>query len=125
MLEHVGQSLDVNLLRAALSRYKFSHINERKLQDGIESALNKERLWYKREVRLDEKSRIDFLVELNVGVEIKIGGSLSDLTMQASRYLQFPQLVSLLVVTTRAYHRDVPTEIAGKPVRVLWMATLR
>lgn len=72
-----------------------------------------------REVRLDGHNRIDFLVELagtHVGIEVKRAGSLADVIRQLTRYAAFTTVDELLLVTTKASHHHIPTEIDGKPV---------
>lgn len=103
-----------------------SFTTEKELQEALAARLWPEALLgapitgYSRELRLDERNRIDFLVEINetirVGVEVKIGGSLAALVRQLERYAKFPQIDQLLVITTKAQHHHIPTEINGKPV---------
>ncbi|WP_449408028.1 hypothetical protein [Microbacterium maritypicum] len=75
---------------------------------------------YSREHRLDEHNRIDFLVELNeslnVGIEVKIGGSVADVVRQLTRYAAVDEIHQLLLVTTKAQHHHIPTQINDKPV---------
>ncbi|MFF8187715.1 hypothetical protein ACF044_10705 [Microbacterium sp. NPDC016588] len=72
-----------------------------------------------REINLDARNRIDFLVEVDgvpVGVEVKIHGSRADVVRQLTRYAAFPEIHELLLVTTKAIHHNIPTELGGKPV---------
>lgn len=76
------------------------------------------------EHRLDARSRLDFyvrepLADAGIGVEIKIKGSLTEVTRQLFRYAEHPAIHGLVLVTTKYTHRDVPEVLLGKPVRVL------
>lgn len=74
---------------------------------------------YTREVSLDQHNRIDFVVNvesIRVGVEVKIGGSLSSVLRQLTRYADFPEIDELLLITTRSRHHHVWKTVAGKPL---------
>ena len=71
----------------------------------------------RREVRLSVGERIDFLV-YDVGIEVKIDGSVAALMRQAARYLRCDEVRSLVVVTTLARHRALPADMFGKAVYV-------
>lgn len=85
-----------------LGSYQFNFNNERQLQDGIEEILRAEGHAYQREVRLNARDRIDFLVE-TVGIEVKVAGSAVHLLNQLARYAEHDEVGSLLVVTNRSY----------------------
>ena len=115
--------VDVERLRATLGRYDFRAVaNERVLQDCISDALHLSEVEHTREVMV-KGGRIDFLCAA-VGVEAKVDGSLSALTRQIHDYLHDDRISSLLVVTTRAKHANLPGSMNGKPVRVLWVLSL-
>lgn len=102
-----------------LNRYQFSVTNEAELQQGLWLVLQR----YpdaQREVVLDARCRIDFLVG-GTGIEVKVDGSIADLIRQLIRYSKFEQVLELVVVSTRAKHRDVPAEIGGKPVFLAYL----
>lgn len=93
--------------------------NERDLQDGLEVVLREAR-WQpklRREVRLNHADRIDFVIG-DLGVEVKVDGSLATVTRQLHRYAQVEELAGVLLVTTRAAHLAVPRELNGKPIVV-------
>ncbi|MFW6031669.1 MAG: hypothetical protein ACOC9T_03670 [Myxococcota bacterium] len=74
------------------------------------------------EVRLDARDRIDFLLEPSgIGVEVKVDGSLSEVTRQLHRYAQHDRIRALVLATTKAKHIPVPRELSGKPVCVVHM----
>lgn len=100
-----------------------SFTTETDLQDGLAARFLAATPYpitaYGREVRLDPSNRIDFLVELdstNIGVEVKIAGSLTEVTRQLTRYTALAAVDQLILVTTKASHHHVPREINGKPV---------
>ena len=88
------------------------------LQDLIAEMLAREEIPFEREVRLSAHDRIDFLCE-SIGVEVKVDGSLAEVTRQLHRYAQSDRVSELLLVTTRSRHKPMPPAFAGKPIRVL------
>lgn len=90
---------------------------ENQVQRAIALVLTNHDVDYKREVRLDSASRIDFMIG-TVGLEVKIGGGLSPLIRQLARYAEFATVSELVLVTTRASLARVPTELNGKRVHV-------
>lgn len=106
-----------------LMRYRFNHTSEAELQDGVAEVLGRHGLAFEREAALDGRDRIDFLVGA-LGVEIKVDGSLSLVTRQVHRYLQCDRVEGLVVLTSRQKHANLPPEINGKPVQVLWVSSL-
>lgn len=101
-----------------LSKYRFNFGNEMELQDGIALALAGAGVSFVREVQIGN-GRIDFMVG-DVGIEVKVGGSLSALTRQAHRYLQSDKLSGLVVVSSRTFH-DLPDMLNDKPLRCVSM----
>lgn len=97
-------------------RFRFS--NERELQDGLARIFEARGLAFGREVRLGTIGTIDFLIG-DVGIEVKIDGSLAALTRQLHRYAQADAIGALVVVAGRARFRGLPPAIADKPIRVI------
>ena len=118
----VGGSLacleQIERIVLVLSRYRFRAQNEADLQDAVASALELARIPFAREVRLDARNRLDFMVE-RIALELKVDGSLSNLTRQVHRYLEDDRVEGILIVSTRSNHRRLPLELRGKPVRAL------
>lgn len=109
-----------------LASFRFRFNNEKELQFGIGEALEKMGASFAPEIRLSDKDRVDFLVEGGIGVEVKTndfsgGASLNSVTRQLWRYAKNDQIKSLILVTTRSKHRDLPKEILGKPVYVVYL----
>ena len=105
-------------LWAVLHTYRFNCTSEATLGYGIAKALKLEDVQFEAEVVLDAKSRIDFLLEGGVGVELKVKGSANEVLAQLMRYADFARITSLVLVTTRAKHIDMPDSVRGKPLRV-------
>ena len=105
---------------ATLAGRKFNYGGiEAKLQEGIQQVLEKIGVPAIREHPLGN-DRIDFYLPADkLGIEAKVGGSLSALTRQLHRYAASDELNNILVVSTRSYHRDLPQEIRGKGIRVV------
>ncbi|MCD8139292.1 MAG: hypothetical protein LUE17_05870 [Planctomycetaceae bacterium] len=110
---------DVEFLASLLSEFKFRRSREIDLQDGVQQVLLGEDIAFHREHRFDPANRVDFwLPRCGVALEIKIKGSLTNVTLQLSRYAQFPEVKGLLLLTTRISHISVPRRIKDKPVVV-------
>lgn len=108
----------VRLADTVLAR-EYRWRNERDLQEGLEVAF-REAEWQpapRREVRLNHADRIDFVIG-DLGVEVKVDGSLAAVTRQLHRYAQVEELAGVLLVTTQACHLAVPRELNGKPIVV-------
>lgn len=105
------------LLRGA--RFRFT--GEADLQEGIARALAGAGVAFEREVSLSSRDRIDFLVG-DVGLEVKIEGGAAPVLRQLLRYALSPRVGRLLLATTRSQHRQLPGEISGKPLDVIYLA---
>jgi hypothetical protein len=97
---------------------RFSLEDEKTLQAEIALKLATEdrfphRLPYLREFRLDDHSIIDFLVNENIGIEVKLKGSAMSIFRQCERYCQFPAIEALILLTNKSM--ALPPEINGKP----------
>jgi hypothetical protein len=107
--------------RAIVTR-RFAFSTEEDLQAGIALALTEEGIPFEREVVLSRQDRIDFLLPGGLGLEVKVGWSISALTRQLHRYAQLEAISALVVVVTQTRLLNLPLEIAGKPLhRVLLM----
>ena len=105
---------------AALHAYRFRFGTEADLQQAIAGAFSRERLRFTQQVRLGPGDVIDFVVELEVGVELKVKGSQPEILRQLSRYTQAPSLTAVVLVTRKLQHaRAFPTRLGGKPVHVV------
>jgi hypothetical protein len=104
-----------------LSRLTFEYRNERDLQIAIYGALTGVGMASEREYRLSAQDRIDFYLEFfHVGIEVKVGGNVSTLIRQLTRYAQSEEIDALVVVTNRAKHAsEMPLTLNDKPVTVV------
>ncbi len=106
-------------LQQLIDRHAFAFANERELHDAIAQLFVENAVPFKREFRLDNASRPDFLVFDAVVVELKVGGPIAALTRQLHRYLQDERVTGALVVTSKRAHTRLPTMMSGKPVSVV------
>ena len=90
------------------------------LQRGIASVLGSMQISFEREFRLDEHSRIDFMVEGGIGIEAKINGTSRDTWKQCVRYMEFSAVEELILVTVKSRHRD--GRLTGKPFHIAWLS---
>ncbi len=104
-------------LASMLASYRYSFSTERELQDGVEQAVRRHGLTFKREHALSARDVIDFMV-IDVGIEVKVGGSFAEVARQLHRYAAFDQVGALILLTCKQSH-DMPGEINGKPVLVV------
>ena len=108
-----------NRITVALAANTYRFATEDELQRGIAAALTNAEIPFEREVRLGLPDRIDFLCG-DVGIEVKIGGGISALTRQLSRYADSERIAALVVVTSRNQHRvQLPRRINDKPIAVV------
>lgn len=92
---------------------------EIRLQNAIALALADHGFLFHREVRLTPEDVIDFVVDDRLGIEVKVDGSLSEVTRQLHRYAHSERVSELLLVTTRSKHRPMPPAFGRTPIRVL------
>lgn len=109
---------DVAAISAALASRAFRFVTEDDLQRGIAEAFVADGITHGREVVLSKKDRIDFMVG-RVGLEVKIGGSISALTAQLIRYAGLPEIDELVLVTSQYRLGNLPATIGGKPLTVV------
>lgn len=114
----------VDKVASELRSRRFLTTDEIELQEALVSVFDEVSLSHTREASLEGQDRIDFLLEEGVGIEVKIKGSLTDVTRQLARYAESPLVASLVLVTTRSNHRGVPPEIRGKTVHVVYLSPL-
>lgn len=110
-------------LASTLDRFRFHFVGEEELQCAVEQVLTDEGFSFSREHSLTEADRIDFLVG-GVGLEIKVDGSLSQVTRQLHRYAQCEEVKSLVLLTSRRKHCKMPPEMNGKTLTVIWVSSL-
>lgn len=99
----------------ACHRYSFN--NETELQEQIASVLVAVGVEHLREVRINEKDRLDFLCG-SIAIEVKIAGSRPQVITQIHRYAQSDLVSAIILVTRKACHLNMPASINGKGLYV-------
>lgn len=103
----------------ALVQCRFVGSDEYALQDGVGATLVALGVTFEPEAVLSAGSRIDFLADPDVGIEVKTAGSSLAVARQLKRYAECGQIGSLVLVTTVGRHRsEIPETISGVPVTV-------
>lgn len=113
-------------VRARILAHRFSASSEAVLQDGIARVLTEAEVPFEKEARLGPKDRVDFLLGKlgeHIAVEVKIEGAFNAVLAQLHRYAQHEAVREVWLITVRAQHRPMPPDLAGKPVRVLYLAS--
>ena len=114
-------------LAKALVALRFRYNNEKELQAGVFQALTALEVPFVPEYPLNPQDRVDFFVNVEgIGIEVKTndskgGAGLSAVTRQLWRYAKSDEIKSLILITTRSKHRDLPPEILGKPLLVVYL----
>jgi hypothetical protein len=103
-------------IRSYLSQFRFYFTSELEIQMAIGQVLATAGIPAQREYRLSEKDRLDFFID-GLVIEVKIGGSASEVMRQVARYAQHDNVQGVLLVTTRARH-TLPEMFNGKPLLV-------
>ena len=105
-----------------LAKKRFVFSTEKDVQVDIEKVLKEAGVEHKREVILDDKNTIDFMVgpEGPVGMEVKIKGVKAGIYKQLERYAKFDSISELILITSKSM--GIPSTINGKPVYVINMS---
>lgn len=103
-----------------LAARRFNYASEEDLQQGLAVALAAAGFDVEREVRLDNRSRIDLLVG-RVGIEVKVAGAATSVLRQLRRYALSDRIDGLVLVTSRVRHQ-APSKLEGKPLRIYQIA---
>ncbi len=102
---------------------KFRFTSEDGLQQGIAQLLADQGVPFQRELRVGKKDRLDlFLPREGIAIEAKLDGTLAALTRQLYRYAALPEVRQIILVTTRARHRQLPQNLDGKPLYIVQLS---
>lgn len=107
----------VERIGGIITQYRYRFSNEKELQDGLEKAFIENEIQYEREVRLQQRDIIDFVVThqgIRLGIEVKIDGNRNALLRQISRYLEHESIDSIFVVGTPYWILNIPQNLHGK-----------
>lgn len=98
---------------------RFILSDEKKLQLELANIFNEEGIKFIREMPLDEKGEdiIDFLLEVGIGIEIKIKCNKRAMYRQLLRYSNSPKIEQIILIT--ATNTGMPNSLEGKPVFIL------
>lgn len=102
-----------------LRAFRFRFGCEDDLQAAIADALAP--VPVEREVRLGPNDRVDHLLPGGVVVEVKVAGPRDCVLAQLTRYAAHDRVTGLVLVTTRARHQDMPADLFGKPLEVVYL----
>lgn len=97
---------------------------------GLESALAqrvKKTLLDAGLAALSEQQLTDGRVDIRVGqvaIELKVQGSAEKVLAQLRRYSEDPTVTEVVLVTTSAKHRVMPSSLGGKPLHVVYLPRL-
>lgn len=111
-------TIDELLTKLRAHGYRFAC--EKDLQAGVERVLQQASWTYVREHQLTSRDRPDFFLN-SIALELKIKGSLTEVTRQLHRYAQHPSVEAIILMTSRSRHRGVPRVLNEKPVHVVYL----
>jgi hypothetical protein len=109
-----------DVLIAAIRAARFTYADESELQDKLAVTLTQFGR-VQREVTLSPQNRIDFVVDDDIGVEVKVNGSTIAALRQLQRYARTGRVQALILVTTCIRHGEIPTTISGIPMHVAYL----
>lgn len=117
--------LQLRRLAVLLGGFAYRYANEIQLHEGIASVLTAEGIAFEREVVVDPKNRMDFLVEGGLAIEVKVDGSFSQAISQVSRYSALDTIHGVLLAATPQWARQAlpmaPGAFHGKPIEMAWL----
>jgi anthranilate phosphoribosyltransferase len=99
-----------------LETQRFDLSDEYATQQGIGKALTAAGISHAAEVRLDARSRLDFLVEGGITIEVKLQASAREIHRQLLRYCQHERVQAVILATARTI--GLPSELNGKPCHI-------
>lgn len=81
--------------------HRFPLHKEKDLQLMIADVFTKAGILFEREYRFDDHNIVDFFVS-GIAIEVKIKGGVMDILRQCSRYSEFKQVNSIILVTNKS-----------------------
>lgn len=106
-MENIGR------LFSAIDKKRYTLSDEKKVQIELLHHIKNAGFEVKREVRLDQKNIIDFMLDGEIGVEVKIKGSCVAILRQCERYCEFDSIKTFILISSKSM--GFPKEINGKP----------
>ena len=99
---------------------------EARLQAEVNHILQASNYEFMREYILDHRSRLDFyLSETRFGIEVKVDSRVNQVMRQVHRYNGYSQVSGIILITSRAKHTSIPSELNHKPVRVVFIGGIQ
>jgi len=105
---------DARAIVTHLRKSVFPSPVETVLQERVEAALALGGWQAQREVKLNERDRIDFLIDHTIGLEVKCRHGRRSTFRQLERYCQSGKLTNLILLTNT--FMGLPPEIEGVPL---------
>lgn len=103
----------INKLIHVIHRSKVSLTDEKITQVQVAEILRENEIPYIREHRLSGDDIVDFLIDDNLAVEIKLKGQKRAIFRQLKRYATHDQVKGIILLT--GVSMGLPEEIEGKP----------
>lgn len=111
----------VEQIAKAIGRFRLPRSEEATYQLAVEDVLGRLAIEFEAQRDLGAGyGRIDlFVPAIALGVELKVKGSLSEVTAQLHRYATCPLIERLMLVTGSVRLGQIPSSMNGKPVTVV------
>ena len=110
-------------LATIVAKYKFLVTSEQDLSAQFSSVLITHGIGFKKEVAVGN-DRIDFMLEDDLGVELKVRGSFGAVARQLHHYARSDKVPSLVLLTTLpTLSRFGTSTMCEKPFRVILVRT--
>ena len=109
---------DLETIFGVIRGFNFQVSDEDQLQAALAAVLADAGFVVEREHRLSPADRIDLLIDGHLGIEVKMSGSVNEVTRQIRRYTKHEKLDAVGLVTTRRAHRPITAIEFDKPVAV-------
>ena len=125
--QHLADTRTLDQVLAILRGYRYPTNTEAALQLAVERVLTDAGIRFARELVIDPTNRLDFyLPDLRIALELKIAGSVADVTRQLFRYAKDERVAVIVLMTNRYTHCEVPNVMREKPIEVitLWGGAL-
>lgn len=111
-------SLILSTLRTVIPRPG----SEARLAEDVLAALRRAGLNPTHEATLT-RGRVDLRVG-SVAIELKVKGSVENVLAQLTRYAEDPTITEMILVTSSAKHRGIPSTVGGLPLSVVYLPRL-
>lgn len=109
--------MHLDTLTKLLGGFAFRYSTEVQLHDRIARVLSDAGWQFERERRIDDKNRLDFLLEAGIAIEVKVDGALSEAVRQVARYLALEEVRAVLLASTKPW---ADTELKAEICKLGW-----